>query len=52
MRYPKISLEANLGWGVRRGWEKGVLSLGVNGGGKSLVVFNIIFGVPENSVKS
>ena len=51
MRYPKISLEVNLG-GVRRGWGKGVLSLGVNGGGKSLVGFNIIFGMAKNSVKS
>ena len=52
MRYPKISLEANLGLGARRGWGKGVLSLGGNGGGKSLVGFNIIFGMAKNSVKS
>ena len=38
MRYPKISLEVHWG-GVGRGWGKGVSSLGVNGGGKSLVGF-------------
>ena len=35
-------------WGGR----EGVLWLGLNGGGKSLVGFNNIFGVPYNSVKS
>ena len=50
MRHPKICLEVNLGGGEGRG--EGVLWLGLNGGGKSLVGFNNIFGVPYNSVKS
>ena len=43
MCYPKIGLEVNLG-GVE-GKGEGVLSLGVNGGGKSLIAT-----YPENFV--
>ena len=35
MRYPKIGLEVNLGWG--EGSVEGVLWLGVKGRGKSLI---------------
>ena len=57
MRHPKIGLGVNLdggegGEGTVGGGREGVLWLGLNGGGKSLVGFKNIFGVPYNSVKS
>ena len=56
MLHPKIGLGVNLdggegGEGTVLG-RQGVLWIGLNGGGKSLVGFNNIFGVPYNSVKS
>ena len=56
MRHPKIGLGVNLDGGEGAegtvGGREGVLWLGLNGGGKNLVWFNNIFGVPYNSVKS
>ena len=56
MRHPEIGLGVNLdgGEGVEGtgGGREGVLWLGLNGWGKSLVGFNNIFGMPYNSVKS
>ena len=50
MRHPKIGLGVNLDGGEGGegtvGGREGVLWLGLNGGGKSLVGFNNIFGVP------
>ena len=50
MRHPKICPEVNLGGGEGRGGG-GIKARG-KWRGKSLVGFNIIFGVPKNSVKS
>ena len=56
MGHPNIGLGVNLDGGEGGegtvGGREGVLWLGLNGGGKSLVGFNNIFGVPYNSVKS
>ena len=56
MRHPKIGLGVNLDGGEGEegtvGGREGVLWLGLNGGGKSLVRFYNIFGMPYNSVTS
>ena len=56
MGHPKIGSGVTLDGGEGAegtvGGREGVLWLGLNRGGKSLVGFNNIFGVPYNSVKS